>query len=333
MPPDICAFEGGGVRSDMGPPFDETGIMPPGMPPIFPKQAIAAALGSEPGDGMPGIPLPMSCKLGIPFEGGGPRSGIPWPALDMLPGEVRPRLGADMERPGRAPSFPILAIAAALGSDPSGGRPGSPFVRSMLGILRLRPGGESRDPLAFPRSLPIIAAMAFGSPIPGIDPLSPPRLGLGPVPPNPGSKLGIPGSFPSPPSFGIMSPGEVPPGSAGRPGKPPGSPGGRGPPVLGAVPPSAGSPGRLGKPGSPGSPSPGPVPAAPGNGKPGNLGKPGSVGRSPVAAFLRASRGEGISPGDGCVRGRLGITVWSDLKRVPARFLSESEHVVPSVRL
>lgn len=257
------------------------------------------------------IPLGMPFAIADPrpdgsigicaFVGGGnPKQP---PAFDML---VSSPAGTVM--PGRLPIFAR----------------GSIFAKSNPG-MRPPPGGPALEESP---PQPRKGAFALASPSPGNAPRpgseSPgkaPRPGAGELPASAGRPgRESPGAFiparpgggvpPTAPNPGSASPGALKSPSFGRPGKPPGKPSR----------PGAGKPGRpsAGKPGA----------AAPG--KPGNLGNPG---KPPPTMLLSVSNGEAPSPGPGCVRGRFGITVWSRLKRVPARFLSESEHTTPSLRL
>mmetsp|Transcript_97537 Transcript_97537/g.309356 ORF Transcript_97537/g.309356 Transcript_97537/m.309356 type:complete len:306 (+) Transcript_97537:223-1140(+) len=284
------------------PPGGPTGS-PPGMPP--PGALVMPAM---PGTDMGGM-LPVFGIIATPPAFGSPRGG------GIMPGPLMPGPGMLSGGGGSTPGGGILRSGLSIGgfafamsppSSPSGGTP----ALASIGEPTAGPERESRDGIAAFASMP-----SFGRPRPS----RAPRPGATPVPVG---SARPPGSAMPPGSVGLM------PWS--RPRRPPGA---VAPAMLGEV------PGIESGSESPGSPATGSVPGLvlP---RPGSLGSAGSAGSlaaaaaaPPPASFCKASAGDALSLGGGCVRGRLGITVWSARKRTPARFRSDSVSVTPSSRL
>mmetsp|Transcript_71305 Transcript_71305/g.201286 ORF Transcript_71305/g.201286 Transcript_71305/m.201286 type:complete len:286 (+) Transcript_71305:193-1050(+) len=284
--------------------------------------------------GAPGMPGAGICAFGPP------PGGICGMLAGLKPGGSAVFGGA---KPGGAAAFETVkgaglpccmdatvAIAAALGSAPSGTNPGNN-------------GPPALPPSAPPPSEAIIAsAAAFGSP-PGI------------VSPG-GAALALAGARPVKPAAGLV-PGGISPGIWSSPCG------------AGAVPPApgAGRPPGSERPGAVGGLSPGKRPCIiPGGAKPGAVAgaKPGMVpGMVPGRVPGMGSVGIFSPPGRPCIPrsagrlafgstgaagslgtsmvcewccwafGRLGITVWSFRNRDPARFRSWSVSVALSARL
>mmetsp|Transcript_112476 Transcript_112476/g.318209 ORF Transcript_112476/g.318209 Transcript_112476/m.318209 type:complete len:305 (-) Transcript_112476:795-1709(-) len=301
-----------------------------------------APMAPAPGPSFGGVRSTPGGKAGGGHEGPPPGGGRPDGAFIRLP-----MLGIV-----GMPILAIIASAAAFGSPDS---PGMSFA-SIPGSPSPGPGGsESPGSPAFGSGRPGSRGALLASP-PAAGPLSPSSPGIAfamspgnfgrlrlPRPPSPCAGL-VPGKRPGSDAPDIAPGNVIPAGSvmpAGRAGLMPCSNAAM---LAGAVPPAR--PGIAPPPGNvrplrrpPGN---GPVPAAPGRpglgaarpGSWGSDGMPGSLaaGAEPTS-FCNASACDAASPGCGCVRGRLGMVVWSLRKRTPARLRSESVSVTPSARL